>query len=335
MSTEFTAVIFNKKANRVRLVRYVSTLLMALAVTFGAQAQELPKVIKLIVPFAPGASNDLFARALAQRLSAKLDITVIVENKPGAGGVIGADFVSKSAPDGATLLFTSNALTTTAAVQRKLPYDPLTDLSPIAMVAKSGLILLVRTDGPYRNASDLLQAMRDPTNKITYGSSGVGSVNHVSTELLNAMASTSALHLPYKGLSLALIDMIGGRVDFIITTVASSGSQLRAGKVKALAVTSAERSPFNPELAPMAELVTGYSSEIWWGVLAPAKTPKALIEKLNADIRAVTAESDMQKLFAQEAALATDLGSAEFTNRIRNEIALWKKVVRERNIQPE
>lgn len=322
-------------ANNLRLVRYVSTLLMALAVTLSAQAQELPKVIKVVVPFAPGASNDLFARALAQRLSAKLDITMIVENKPGAGGVIGADFVSKSAPDGATLLFTSNALTTTAAVQRKLPYDPLTDLSPIAMVANSGLILLVRTDGPYQNTSDLLRAMRDPTNKITYGSSGVGSVNHVSTELLNAMAGTSALHLPYKGLSLALIDMIGGRVDFIITTVASSGSQLRAGKVKALAVTSAERSPFNPELAPMAELVAGYSSEIWWGVLAPANTPKALIEKLNVNVRAVTAEPDMQKLFAQEAALATDLSSAEFTNRIRNEIAIWKKVVRERNIQPE
>lgn len=322
-------------ANNLRLVRYISTLLMALAVTLSAQAQELPKVIKLVVPFAPGASNDLFARALAQRLSAKLDITMIVENKPGAGGVIGADFVSKSAPDGATLLFTSNALTTTAAVQRKLPYDPLTDLSPIAMVANSGLILLVRTDGPYQNTSHLLRAMRDPTNKITYGSSGVGSVNHVSTELLNAMAGTSALHLPYKGLSLALIDMIGGRVDFIITTVASSGSQLRAGKVKALAVTSAERSPFNPELAPMAELVAGYSSEIWWGVLAPANTPKALIEKLNINVRAVTAEPDMQKLFAQEAALATDLSSAEFTNRIRNEIAIWKKVVRERNIQPE
>ena len=322
-------------ANNLRLVRYVSTLLMALAVTLSAQAQELPKVIKVVVPFAPGASNDLFARALAQRLSAKLDITMIVENKPGAGGVIGADFVSKSAPDGATLLFTSNALTTTAAVQRKLPYDPLTDLSPIAMVANSGLILLVRTDGPYQNTSHLLRAMRDPTNKITYGSSGVGSVNHVSTELLNAMAGTSALHLPYKGLSLALIDMIGGRVDFIITTVASSGSQLRADKVKALAVTSAERSPFNPELAPMAELVAGYSSEIWWGVLAPANTPKALIEKLNINVRAVTAEPDMQKLFAQEAALATDLSSAEFTNRIRNEIAIWKKVVRERNIQPE
>ncbi len=322
-------------ANNLRLVRYVSTLLMALAVTLSAQAQELPKVIKVVVPFAPGASNDLFARALAQRLSAKLDITMIVENKPGAGGVIGADFVSKSAPDGATLLFTSNALTTTAAVQRKLPYDPLTDLSPIAMVANSGLILLVRTDGPYQNTSDLLRAMRDPTNKITYGSSGVGSVNHVSTELLNAMAGTSALHLPYKGLSLALIDMIGGRVDFIITTVASSGSQLRAGKVKALAVTSAERSPFNPELGPMAELVAGYSSEIWWGILAPANTPKALIEKLNVNVRAVTAEPDMQKLFAQEAALATDLSSAEFTNRIRNEIAVWKKVVRERNIQPE
>lgn len=298
-------------------------------------AQDLPKVIKMVVPFAPGASNDLFARALAQKLSTKLELTIIIENKPGAGGVIGADFVAKAAPDGATLLFTSNALTTTAAVQRKLPYDPEKDLAPIAMVANSGLILLVRTDGPYSDTATLIQALRDPKNKMTYGSSGIGSVNHVSTELLHSMAGTSALHLPYKGLSLALIDMIGGRVDFLITTVASSGSQLRAGKVKALGVTSLERSSFNPELAPMAEVVPGYTSEIWWGVFAPAATPKAIIERLNSEIRQVTAEPDMQKLFAQEAALATKLSAAEFAQRIKTEIALWKKVVQERNIQPE
>jgi tripartite-type tricarboxylate transporter receptor subunit TctC len=317
------------------LLKYALTLSLGALAMSGTQAQELPKVIKMVVPFAPGASNDLFARALAQKLSTKLERTVIVENKPGAGGVIGADFVSKAAPDGATLLFTSNALTTTAAVQRKLPYDPEKDLAPIAMVANSGLILLVRTDGPYTDTATLVQAMRDPKNKMTYGSSGIGSVNHVSTELLHSMAGSTALHLPYKGLSLALIDMIGGRVDFLITTVASSGTQLRAGKVKALGVTSLDRSPFNPELAPMADIVPGYSSEIWWGVFAPAATSKAIIERLNKEIRQVTAEPDMQKLFAQEAALATTLTAADFAQRIKTEIALWKKVVQERNIQPE
>lgn len=317
------------------LLKYASALLVGLMSTAITYAQELPKVIKMVVPFAPGASNDLFARALAQKLSTKLELTIIIENKPGAGGVIGADFVAKAAPDGATLLFTSNALTTTAAVQRKLPYDPAKDLTPIAMVASSGLILLVRTDGPYNDIATLIQAMRDPKNQTTYGSSGIGSVNHVSTELLHSMAGTSALHLPYKGLSLALIDMIGGRVDFLITTVASSGSQLRAGKVKALGVTSLGRSPFNPELAPMAEVVPGYSSEIWWGVFAPAATPKSIVERLNAEIRQVTSEPDMQKLFAQEAALAANLSPADFTQRIRTELALWKKVVQERNIQPE
>lgn len=317
------------------LLKYASALLVGLMSTTITCAQELPKVIKMVVPFAPGASNDLFARALAQKLSTKLELTIIIENKPGAGGVIGADFVAKAAPDGATLLFTSNALTTTAAVQRKLPYDPAKDLAPIAMVANSGLILLVRTDGPYSDTATLIKAMRDPKNKMTYGSSGIGSVNHVSTELLHSMAGTSALHLPYKGLSLALIDMIGGRVDFLITTVASSGSQLRAGKVKALGVTSLGHSPFNPELAPMAEVVPGYSSEIWWGVFAPAATPKSIVERLNAEIRQVTAEPDMQKLFAQEAALATSLSAADFTQRIHTELALWKKVVQERNIQPE
>jgi tripartite-type tricarboxylate transporter receptor subunit TctC len=320
---------------KLSLLKYALIFFLGVLAMPGTQAQELPKVIKMVVPFAPGASNDLFARALAQKLSTKLELTVIVENRPGAGGVIGADFVAKAAPDGATLLFTSNALTTTAAVQRKLPYDPEKDLAPIAMVASSGLILLVRTDGPYTDTATLVQAMRDPKNKMTYGSSGIGSVNHVSTELLHSMAGTTALHLPYKGLSLALIDMIGGRVDFLITTVASSGSQLRAGKVKALGVTSLGRSPFNPELAPMADIVPGYSSEIWWGVFAPAATSKAIIERLNKEIRQVTAEPDMQKLFAQEAALATTLTAADFAQRIKTEIALWKKVVQERNIQPE
>jgi tripartite-type tricarboxylate transporter receptor subunit TctC len=320
---------------KLSLLKYALIFFLGVLAMPGTQAQELPKVIKMVVPFAPGASNDLFARALAQKLSTKLELTVIVENRPGAGGVIGADFVAKAAPDGATLLFTSNALTTTAAVQRKLPYDPEKDLAPIAMVASSGLILLVRTDGPYTDTATLVQAMRDPKNKMTYGSSGIGSVNHVSTELLHSMAGTTALHLPYKGLSLALIDMIGGRVDFLITTVASSGSQLRAGKVKALGVTSLGRSPFNPELAPMADIVPGYSSEIWWGVFAPAATSKTIIERLNKEIRQVTAEPDMQKLFAQEAALATTLTAADFAQRIKTEIALWKKVVQERNIQPE
>ncbi|MBZ1349402.1 tripartite tricarboxylate transporter substrate binding protein [Alcaligenaceae bacterium LF4-65] len=318
-----------------KFICYPLAWIFSFACCTHAYTQELPKVIKMVVPFAPGASNDLFARALAQKLSTKLELTVIVENRPGAGGVIGADFVAKAAPDGATLLFTSNALTTTAAVQRKLPYDPEKDLAPIAMVASSGLILLVRTDGPYTDTATLVQAMRDPKNKMTYGSSGIGSVNHVSTELLHSMAGTTALHLPYKGLSLALIDMIGGRVDFLITTVASSGSQLRAGKVKALGVTSLGRSPFNPELAPMADIVPGYSSEIWWGVFAPAATSKTIIERLNKEIRQVTAEPDMQKLFAQEAALATTLTAADFAQRIKTEIALWKKVVQERNIQPE
>ena len=137
-------------------------LLVGLMSTSVTYAQDLPKVIKMVVPFAPGASNDLFARALAQKLSTKLELTIIIENKPGAGGVIGADFVAKAVPDGSTLLFTSNALTTTAAVQRKLPYDPEKDLAPIAMVANSGLILLVRTDGPYSDTATLIKAMRDP-----------------------------------------------------------------------------------------------------------------------------------------------------------------------------
>jgi len=298
----------------------------------GAQDAPLPRTIRMVVPFAPGASNDLFARALAQRLGPRIGATIVVENKPGAGGVIGAADVARASPDGTSLLFSSSAITTNAAIQRNLPYDPLADFAPVALVANSGMILLVNNDTPYTTVPQLLQAMRDPGNRISYGSSGVGSVNHVATELLHSMAGTSAQHVAYKGISAVMVDLLGGRLQVLLSTVASAKSQIQSGKVRALAVSSPQRTRYHPELPPIADFVPGYSAEVWWGVFAPAKMPRPIIDRLNAEIRAVTAQPDMQELFAAEAAESSTLGAAQFAARYTEEIAIWKKVATDRRI---
>lgn len=311
--------------------------LAGVALTIGAPtafAQEvaLPKNIRMVIPFAPGASNDVFGRALSQRLGPRIGANIVVENKPGAGGAIGASDVVRSTADGSTLLFTSSAIATNAAIQRNLPYDPLTDVAPVALVARSGLILVVNNETPYRTVPQLLQAMRDPNNRISYGSSGIGSVNHVSTELLHSMAGTTAQHVAYKGISAVMIDLLGGRLQVLLSTVASARIQLQAGQVRALAVSSPTRTKFNPELPPIADFVPGYSAEVWWGVFAPGKTSPAVINRLNAEIRAVSATPEMQELFAREAAESSTLTAAQFRERFVSEVAIWKKVAAERKI---
>jgi tripartite-type tricarboxylate transporter receptor subunit TctC len=296
-------------------------------------ASEIPAQIKLVVPFAPGASNDLFARALAARLGPRLGASIAVENRPGAGGVIGADQVMRSAPDGATLLFSSSAITSNAAVQAKLPYDPLADVAPVALVATSGLMMVVPVGSPHQRFEDLLNAIRTSKGQMTYASSGVGSINHVSTELMHSMAGTAGIHVPYKGISQVMIDMVAGRVDYLLTTVASSRAQVDGGKLRPLAVSSAGRSPFSPDLPPIADWVSGFSAEVWWGVFAPARVPGPLVTRLNTEIRAAVADPEMKALFAKEAAVAGALDVPTFVRKYRDEIEVWRKVVTDRKIE--
>jgi len=306
--------------------------LSAVPVAAGAQEAAFPKTIKIVVPFAPGASNDLFARALAQRMAPRLGSTIIIENKPGAGGAIGAESVSRAAPDGATLLFMSSAITTSPAVTANQTYDPINGFAPVALVARSSLILIVGNDTPYRTVPQLLQALRERDNKLTYGSSGIGSVNNIATELFHSMAGTTALHLPYKGMNNALVDMLGGRVTFMLTTVASAGAQVKGGKIRALAVSSQEPSKINPELPLLRTYVPGYTADVWWGVFAPPQTPKALVERFNAEIQIATADPELQALFAREGAERSTLSAAQFSTLVVDEIAKWKKVAKDRGI---
>jgi tripartite-type tricarboxylate transporter receptor subunit TctC len=313
------------------------TIVVALAAGLSATpalAQEtpLPKLIKIIVPFSPGASNDLFGRALAQRMSARLGTTVIVENRPGAGGAIGADAVARGEPDGSVLLFSSNSFTTNAAITPKLPYDMNKSFVPVAMIARTSMIFVVNANSPYKTLPQAIEAMRDPKLKLNYGSAGVGSLAHIATELFHTQAGTTALHIPYKGVSNAIADMIGDNIQIMISTVASVGEQIKAGKLRALAVTSLDRSKAMPEVRTVDEYIPGYTVEAWWGVFAPGGTPKPIVDRLNTIIRTITEQSDMRKLFAQESAEPVPMTPAEFNAYYTSEISRWKTVVRERNL---
>lgn len=303
------------------------------ALSTGAIANEttLPSTIKLIVPFTTGGSNDIFARALSEQLSAKLGSTVIVDNKPGAGGVVGAAEVARAKPNGGTLLFSSNSFVTRAAVDTNLPFNHRTSFTPVAMVAQGALLLVVANHTPYKTTADLV---KDAAKKqVNYATAGIGSIAHLSTELMNSMAGIQMTHIPYKGISPALTDMVGGRVEALIATPASVGGALRANQVRPIAVTTSTPSQFYPELPPMAQAIPGYSVDVWWGVLGPAGMPQAIVNRLNQAINEVSQSPKMKEIFSKEAAVPYIMSAKEFGAYMNQELDKWQKVAKERNIK--
>lgn len=313
--------------------RYATALLLAGA-AMGAHAAppQLPDPVRIVVPFSPGASNDSFARAISAKLNAKLGVTVIVENKPGAGGTIGAADVARSNPDGGTILFTSSSLVTNFATSKKLPYDLETSFEPIAIVARGAMVLVVSNDTPFQSSNQFIDYIKRNQGKINYGSAGIGSIGQLSSELLSATAGTSMLHIPYKGISNAVTDMIGGRLEAMITTPASVSGPLTAHSIRPLAVTSQERSKFFPDLPTLAEAVPGYSVDVWWGMYVPAKTPKPIIDALNASVREVTHTPEMTAMFAREATEPTELSADQAKAYVKEELRKWQQVATDRNI---
>ncbi|NVO13075.1 MAG: tripartite tricarboxylate transporter substrate binding protein [Rhodoplanes sp.] len=327
----------SRAGSRPRLAWASAVLTACVVATAVAVAQPAPvawpKQITLVVPFPPGASNDTFARALAQKLGPRLGATIVVDNKPGAGGSIGAGMVANAPPNGATLMLTSSTFATNAAVQRKLPYDPVKSFTPVALVAKGPLVIAVGAATPYRTLSDLLDAARADKSKLSYGSAGFGSINHMGIEIMNSLAQVEMTHVPYKGISLAITDVIGGHIQFTLATLPSVASQVTAGHVRALAVSSKERSSLVPDLAPVSDTLPGYDVEIWWGVLAPPGMPGAMAEALNAEIRTVVDEPDMRARFAQEGAEPViTMTAAQVAEHVRLDIEKWRTIARQRNI---
>ena len=300
-----------------------------------AQEPEIPKLMRIVVPFSPGGSNDQIARAIAPALAKRLGNSVIVENKPGAGGVIGSDAVAKAAPDGATLLLSSSSFLTAAATQPRTPFDPVASFAPVSMIAEGPLLLAVSATSPHRSPQSLLSAARDKPGTISYASSGVGSVAQLATELLAADAKLQLLHVPYKGAANALLDLVGGQVDFMLSNYSSLAPQIKAGKVRPLAVTSQEKSDIFPDLPPLSASAPGYAIEIWVGVLAPAGTPPAVVARLNKEVNAVLAQADVKERLAGLGVEPGAGSAADFRTLIETDAARYGDAIRRLGIKAD
>ncbi len=292
------------------------------------------KTIRIVVPYPPGGTTDLLARAIAPRLGERLGQAVVVENKAGAGGVIGAQQVAKAAPDGRTLVFASIASHgIIPALQNPPPYDPVVDFTPITLVASTPNVLLANAELPTRDVRELIAMARAEPGKINFGSTSHGGSPHMAGELLESMADIKMQHVPYKGGAPMLIDLMGGQIPIAFDNLPSSMVYIKAGKVRALAVTTSKRWPGAPEIPTMAEAgVPGYEVDAWFGLLAPAGTPRAVIDELNRNVIAVLKTPEVEKLFFEQGALPVGNTPEEFGAFIRAELAKWSKVAKTNNI---
>src|SRR3981189_964973 len=301
--------------------------------TFAAYPE---KTIRIVVPFAPGGGTDVIARTLAQEMAKDLGDTVIIENKPGAGTIIGTQTVATSEPDGYTLLMGTFANAVNPSLNAKLPYDPHKDFAAVALIARSFNIVVVNPASPLKSIADLIAVAKSDPNKISYGTYGTGTSAHLAGELFKSMAKVNLTTVPYKGAAPAITDLLGGQIQVMFTTVASAASLIAGGQLRALAVTSAERSPAFPKLPTVAEAgVPGYSAESWYGLYAPAKTPPEIIDRLNKSATAAVRSEAFKKLGVNEGLVMVASPPAELDRYVRGEEERWRKVIKDANIKIE
>lgn len=295
----------------------------------AAHAAFPEKPVKLVVPFSAGGGADLIARTLAVELAKELGQPVIVENKPGAGTIIGSDLVAKSAPDGYTLLVSSIAHSVNPTLADKLPYSTERDFMPVAMTVRSPNVLVVRADSPFKTVKDIVDAAKANPNKLTYASPGNGTSSHLAGALFEDLAKVRLQHVAYKGSAQALTDLLGGQTDILFGTSGSVGGFIESGKLRALAVTSLTRSTAYPSVPTMVEAgVAGYATEGWYGIHAPAGTPAAVIDRLNAAVRKATTTEFFKSKLVHEGMVVQTGTPAEYESYVRAEIARWSKLVK-------
>lgn len=310
----------------------------ALLAPFGHASDQYPyKPVRIILPGPPGGGADLLARVLGQRLTTDLGQTFVIDNRPGAGGMLGMDLAAKAAPDGYTIVMgNSGPNAVIPNLVKNVPYDPIKDFSPISLVASAANLLVVPQSVPANSVSELVQLAKSKPGQMTYASGGNGQASHLAAELFKLMAGINVIHVPFKGSGPAVLDLVGGRVDMMFSNIPSAMPQINAGKIRALAVTSATRSKLVPKLPTMTESgVTEYESSQWYGLLAPAKVPKPIVNTLATKVSiAVKAEEINSVLFKQG---FDPIGStqSEFSDHIRRELAKWKKVIEAGKISAE
>jgi tripartite-type tricarboxylate transporter receptor subunit TctC len=298
----------------------------------AAWAQQWPqKPVRLVVPFPPGGSTDVLGRIIATKLTEALGQQVIVDNRGGAGGVIGTDMVVKSPADGHTLLFSASApIAINVTLMKNVPYDPLRDLTPVIRVASVPLVLVVHPSVPARSVKELIALLRQRPNDFTYASASTGTPQHLSAELFKMLANVKMTHIPYKGSGPAMTDVIGGQVPITFEVFITALSYVKAGRLRALAQTGATRSTHLPDVPTVAETgIPGYESSGWYGVLAPAGTPAAVVGRLHTDIARLMAGADMKQRMVELGADPAADTPEQFARFIREETVKWAKVIRE------
>ena len=300
-------------------------------------AESYPsRPIRFIVPFPPGGGNDIVARIVAAKLAEGLRQQVVVDNRGGAGGTVGTDLTAKAPRDGYTLLVNNISLAVNHTLAKALPYDTLKDLAPVSLVGRQANMVVVHPELAAKTVRDLLALARSKPGQINYGSGGQGSASHLATEMLKLMAQVDMVHVPYKGLGPALTDLMGGRLELIVSTLASALPHIKSNRLRPLAVTTAKRSTFFPAVPTMDEAgVKGYEFSTWYGLLVPAGTPAAVITRLNAETRKAIESSATREQFAAQGLEPAASSAQEFGEYLRSEIAKWGKVIRAAGVVPE
>ncbi len=306
------------------------------AASAAAQSQSYPnQTVKIVVPFAPGGGVDGIARVLVARLADELGQSVVIENKGGAGGMLGASAVVQSPPDGYTILFgTGSTHGTNASVYTKLSYDPVRDFAPIVLVTTSPLLLVATLTFPAKTVQELIDVVRTRPGEFSFGSYGTGSINHLSAELFNQMVKIKANHIPYRGAAPALTDLIAGRIHYTFDGVTTSLPHVQAGSTRLLGVTSPTRWPALPDQPTVAEAgVPGFDTMVWFGLFAPAATPKPIIDLLNAKVNASLAVPSVRQSFDKLGVQVVGGTPEILAKKVESEMQKWAGIVRERNIR--
>lgn len=312
--------------------------LIFFSITFGtAIAQTYPsKPIRIVVPVPPGGSNDVLTRITAQAMSPSLGQPMVIDNRSGAAGLIGAENVAKSAPDGYSLLNIQASFVANAALRTKMPYDTLSDFVFIGMMARAPLLAVVHPSLPVKNIKELVALAKSRPGQIHYGTPGIGSHTHLSTELFRRLAGVDIVHVPYKGIAPALTDLMGGQLQLAMTSPPSVMPQVQAGRLKALAVGSEKRSVFLPNVPTIAESgLAGYQADYWWGLAAPAKTPVEIVNRLAAEMGKALQSADLRQRYAAEGAEPASMTREQLTQFIATDIPRWRQVARDAGIKPE
>ena len=323
-------------------IRFVcGAVALAIAAVTGVHAQtasgDYPnKTIRYIVPYTPGGFNDTLGRIISQKLQEAWGVPVVVENRPGGGTLIGTEAVAKAAPDGYTLLGVAFPFGANPSIYKNLPYDTVADFTPLVFAGQTPNLLVIKPSLPINSVKDLLDYVKANPGKVSYGSTGIGSSNHLSMELFKSLTGVDIVHVPYKGSAPMINDMLGGHIDVAFDNVPNVLQQVNAGTLRALGVSSAKRSPLAGNVPTVAEAgVANYEVGVWFGVVGPANMSPDIVRKLNAEINKILKQDDVKKRFADQGVEPVGGTPAQFVDHIGIEIAKWAKVVKEAGIKPE